>query len=67
LHSVVNLKKLTRKKLSLAEIAEKNRVNHKDMDHMPAADHHLIGENLVELNQPIFLVSLRTLREQLFF
>ena len=35
------------------------------MNHMPAVDHNLIGENLVELNQLIFLVSLRALREQL--
>ena len=34
------------------------------MNHVPAADHHLIGENLIELNQPIFLASLRALREQ---
>jgi hypothetical protein len=60
---VVHNNESTEKKLSLAEIAEKKSVNHKDMNHTLAVNHHLIGENLVELNQRIILVSLRTLRE----
>ena len=58
---------LNLEKLSLAEYAEKNSVNHEDMNQMPAADHYLIGENLVELNRLIFLVSLRALGERLLF